>query len=104
MIEPAYTTTRFDASFIEADAKLGERLEEAARLEGELQAQVSNGSQLVEKIARITAAARTQPLPEVAQAAGAEPIKPAQAVGPQNKLHSALQQLAMRPGIGGRAA
>lgn len=89
---------------LEADAKLGERLEEAARLEGELQAQVSNGSQLVEKIARITAAARTQPLPEVAQAARAEPIKPAQAVEPQNKLHSALQQLAMRPGIGGRAA
>jgi len=90
---------------LEADAKLGERLEEAGRLESELHAQVSNGSQLVEKIARITAAAKAQPLPEVATvAAKAEPVKPAPVVEPQNKLHSALQQLAMRPGIGGRAA
>ena len=90
---------------LEADAKLGERLEEAARLEGELHAQVSNGSQLVEKIARITAAAKSQPLPEAAPAiAKAEPVRPAPVVEPQNKLHSALQQLAMRPGIGGRAA
>jgi len=90
---------------LDADAKLGERLEEAARLEAELHAQVSNGSQLVEKIARITAAAKSQPLPEaVTIVARAEPAKPTPTVEPQNKLHSALQQLAMRPGIGGRAA
>lgn len=89
---------------LEADAKLGEQLEEAARLERELHAQVSNGSQLVEKIARITVAARGQPQPETAAVAKTEPVKPAPAAEPQNKLHSALQQLAMRPGIGGRAA
>jgi hypothetical protein len=90
---------------LDADAKLGERLEEAARLEGELHAQVSNGSQLVEKIARITAAAKAQPMQEVAlPASRTEPVKPTPVVEPQNKLHSALQQLAMRPGIGGRAA
>ena len=90
---------------LEADAKMGERLEEAARLEGELHTQVSNGSQLVEKIARITAAAKSQPLPDVTPIiAKVEPAKPAAPVESQNKLHSALQQLAMRPGIGGRAA
>jgi hypothetical protein len=90
---------------VEAEAKLGERLAEAAKVEEELHMQVSNGSQLVEKIARITAAAKSQPLPEAAATViKAEPVKPAAVVEPQNKLHSALQQLAMRPGIGGRAA
>jgi hypothetical protein len=90
---------------VEAEAKLGERLAEAAKVEEELHTQVSNGSQLVEKIARITAAAKSQPLPEAAATViKAEPVKPAAVVEPQNKLHSALQQLAMRPGIGGRAA
>jgi hypothetical protein len=86
---------------LEADTKLGDRLEEAARLERDLSSQVSNGAQLVEKIARITAAARTQPLPEPARP---EAAKPALAVEPHSRLHSALQQLAMRPGIGGKAA
>ncbi|HVY52685.1 MAG TPA: DUF6468 domain-containing protein [Devosia sp.] len=87
---------------LEADSKLSDRLEEAAQLERELKSQVSNGAQLVEKIARITAAAKTQPLPEPARSA--EPAKPALAVEPHGRLHSALQQLAMRPGIGGKAA
>jgi hypothetical protein len=86
---------------LEADTKLGDRLEEAARLEKDLSSQVSNGAQLVEKIARITAAAKTQPLPEPAKA---ESARPAVAVEPHGRLHSALQQLAMRPGIGGKAA
>lgn len=87
---------------LEADSKLNDRLEEAAELHAELKAQVLNGAQLVEKIARITAAAKTQPLPEPAK--NAEPGKPAVVVETQSRLHSALQQLAMRPGIGGKAA
>lgn len=88
---------------LEADTKLTERLEEAAKFEQSLVDNVSTGSQLIEKIARITAAARTQPLPEVVAAAKAEP-KAAIAIEPQSRLASALQQLAMRPGIGGKAA
>ena len=95
--------TELKTAALEADAKLNDRLEQAEKFEIELAAQVSNGAQLIEKIARITAAARTQPLPE-APVAKSEPTKPAVALEPQSKLHSALQQLAMRPGIGGKAA
>jgi len=95
--------TELKTAALEADAKLNDRLEQAEKFEIELAAQVSNGAQLIEKIARITAAARTQPLPE-APVAKSELTKPAVALEPQSKLHSALQQLAMRPGIGGKAA
>jgi len=95
--------TELKTAALEADAKLNDRLVQARELEAELHAQVSSGSQLIEKIARITAAAKTQPLPD-APAAKPEPAKPAVAVEPQSRLHSALQQLAMRPGIGGKAA
>jgi hypothetical protein len=86
---------------LEADTKLSERLEEAMNFDRTLAENVATGSQLIEKIARITAAAKTQPLPEVSTKAEQ---KPAQPVEPQSRLASALQQLAMRPGIGGRAA
>ncbi len=92
---------------LEADNKLLARLEEAGRFEQTLSQSVATGSQLIEKIARITAAARTQMQPDAAPApAGLEPkSKPAPAnVEPQGRLASALQQLAMRPGIGGKAA
>jgi len=95
--------TELKTAALEADAKLNDRLEQAEKFELELSAQVANGAQLIEKIARITAAARSQPLPE-APAAKPEPVKPAVTLEPQSKLHSALQQLAMRPGIGGKAA
>jgi hypothetical protein len=95
--------TELKTAALEADAKLNDRLEQAEKFELELAAQVANGAQLIEKIARITAAARSQPLPE-APAAKPEPVKPAVTLEPQSKLHSALQQLAMRPGIGGKAA
>lgn len=88
---------------VEVDANLSERMNEAARYQSDLAGQVAQGAQLVEKIARITAAARAHPLPE----AGGEFAKPARAPEPpepQSRLHSALQQLAMRPGIGGKAA
>jgi len=95
--------TELKTAALEADAKLNDRLEQAEKFELELSAQVANGAQLIEKIARITAAARSQPLPET-PAAKPEPVKPAVTLEPQSKLHSALQQLAMRPGIGGKAA
>ena len=87
---------------LEADTKLTERLEQAEKFELELSAQVANGSQLIEKIARITAAAKAHPVAEVATPA--QPAKPVVEIEPQSRLHSALQQLAMRPGIGGKAA
>ena len=43
---------------LEADTKLVTRLEEAGRFEQTLSQSVATGSQLIEKIARITAAAR----------------------------------------------
>lgn len=88
---------------LEADGKLNERLEEAAELDARLADNVATGSQIIEKIARITSAARTQPLPQPAAEAPAA-TAPAQPVEPQGRLASALQQLAMRPGIGGKAA
>ena len=88
---------------VEADTKLVARLEEAAKFEQTLADHVATGAQLIEKIARITAAARTQGLPEAA--AKTEAPKPAaMQIEPQGRLASALQQLAMRPGIGGKAA
>lgn len=91
---------------VEADSGLDKKIDEAVRVSNELTSQVSSGSQLVEKIARITAAAKMQALPEAAPEP-AKPAKPTKApppVEPQGRLHSALQALAMRPGIGGRAA
>jgi hypothetical protein len=89
---------------LEADTKLSVRLEEAAELDRSLSGSVASGSQLIEKIGRITAAARAHALAEAAPAKSAE-VKPSPVpVEPQGRLASALQQLAMRPGIGGRAA
>ena len=90
---------------LDAETKLYDRLEEAAAFEKSLAGHVSSGSQLIEKIMRITKAARTQQLADAA-AAMPEPVetKAAAPVEPQGRLASALQQLAMRPGIGGRAA
>lgn len=87
---------------LEAEASLTARLEEAQTLEQQLAGHVNNGSQLVEKIGRITAAAKSQPRPEAK--VESKPKAAPQPVEPQGRLHSALQQLAMRPGIGGKAA
>lgn len=80
---------------LEADAVLNGRLAEAERFGLELVNHINAGSQLMERIARITNAAKGVPLPEAKAVAPAEP----------SRLQSALQQLAMRPGIGeiGRA-
>lgn len=87
---------------LDADTQLSERLAETAAFEAKLAASVASGSQLIEKILRITAAAKAQSLPEPKTPEPA-PAAP-QAVEPQGRLASALQQLAMRPGIGGKAA
>ena len=91
---------------LDAETKLYDRLEEAASFEKSLAGHVATGSQLIEKILRITKAARTQQLAESAAAATQEPVetKAAAPIEPQGRLASALQQLAMRPGIGGKAA
>lgn len=90
---------------LESDTRLSERITEATALNSRLAGDVATGIQLIEKIARITAAAKSQPLPEMT-AEPSEPVRqaPTQQVEAQGKLASALQQLAMRPGIGGRAA
>jgi hypothetical protein len=87
---------------LEADTKLTERLEEAAGLEMSLAKNVASGSQLIERITRITAAAKSPAPTETARVEDARPAP--QPVEPQGRLASALQQLAMRPGIGGKAA
>ena len=75
---------------VEADTVLNARLEEAERFGIELANHVTSGTQLMDRIARITAAARNG--------------QPLEAVGGAEKVQSALQQLAMRPRIRGNAA
>ena len=97
--------TEMKTAAVEAEARLGKRLAQAEELENIIEVHVNNGTQLVERIARITAAAKSQPLPEpAASETKSEPAKPARVIEPQSRLHSALQQLSMRPGIGGKAA
>lgn len=91
---------------LETDATLQERIAEAGKCETELAGQVAVGSQLVQKIARITAAAKAHQVSS-AEPTATEPAPVTQIADklePQSRLHSALQQLAMRPGIGGKAA
>jgi len=76
----------------EAELVLDARLGEAERFGIELAAHVSAGQQIMEKIARITTAARL-PAPAEERAAP-EP----------SKVKAALEQLAMRPRISGNAA
>jgi hypothetical protein len=79
---------------VEADLALNARLEEAERFGVELANHVSAGTALMERIARITTAARqhqqaTEPAPEPA---------------PVNKVQSALEQLSARVRARGAAA
>ncbi len=96
---------------LDADQQLKERIGQAEKLEVTLATQVTTGGQLVEKIARITAAAKTS---SAIEAKVVEPPKPAtrpaapvervENFEPNNRLQAALQQLAMRNAAGGRAA
>ncbi len=88
---------------LEADNQLSEKLSETERFERSLAENVIAGQALIEKIAKITAAAKAHELAEKKQPE-AKTITPVEPVEPQNRLQSALQQLSMRPGIGGRAA
>ena len=89
---------------LDADNQLSSRLHDAQRIERSLADNVASGAQLVEKIARITAAARAHMQDAPAGSASVAETKPVAPVEAQGRLASALQQLAMRPGIGGRAA
>jgi hypothetical protein len=89
----------------ELEVRLDGRLQEAIELEVKLAAQLATGTQLVEKIARITSAAKSPLAAEAAfEPAPLPPAKPALALEPQSRLHSALQQLAMRASAAGKAA
>lgn len=89
----------------EVDGRIDRRLDEAAELEARLGAQLADGSALLERIARITAAAKAPQIHDIAvEPAEAPSARSAVPLEPQSRLHSALQQLAMRPAIGGKAA
>jgi hypothetical protein len=78
------------AAAVEADQALNRRLQEAENCRLDLAEHVHAGTVLVERIAKITSAARSPHAPEPAM--GTE------------KVRSALQQLAMHPRIRGNAA
>ncbi len=75
----------------EAETVLEARLGEAEKFGVELANHVSAGQQIMERLARITSAARAQPLDDRLEP---EP----------NKVQSALQQLSLHPRIRGNAA
>lgn len=77
----------------EAEAGLEQRLSDAETFGVQLANHVSAGQQIMERLARITNAARAQPL-DLDDRLEPEP----------NKVQSALQQLSMRPRIRGNAA
>jgi hypothetical protein len=76
----------------EAEAGLESRLSDAETFGVQLANHVSAGQQIMERLARITNAARAQPLDD-------DRLEPE-----PNKVQSALQQLSMRPRIRGNAA
>ena len=75
----------------EAETVLASRLDEAEKFGVQLANHVSAGQQIMDRLARITNAARAQPLDDKLEP---EP----------NKVQSALQQLSMRPRNRGNAA
>lgn len=79
------------ATALEAETVLTNRLSEAERFGVELASHVNAGQQLIDRLARITNVARGQPADDKLEP---EP----------SRVHSALQQLAMRPRIRGNAA
>lgn len=91
----------------DAETVLANRLNEAERFGVELASHVNAGQQLIDRLARITSAARGP-----ANEFTGHRLAPAQTVQPEddrlepepNKVQSALQQLSMRPRIRGNAA
>ncbi len=86
---------------IEAEQVLEARLAEAERFGVELAQHVSAGQQVMDKIARITSAARA---PGGAAVFGAAATPVVELHPEQNRLALALEQLASRPRIRGDAA
>jgi hypothetical protein len=84
---------------VEADSMLQARMQEAEKFGVELANHVNAGQQIMDKIARITTMARTTPA-----AAAPEPKVAEVPRQPEGRMHSALQQLALRPRISGNAA
>jgi hypothetical protein len=78
----------------EADTTITARLGEAETLEMDLRSQLTAGKDLIDRIAKITSAAKVT----VAQPAQADPRTSGE------RVQSALQQLAMRPRMRGNAA
>lgn len=91
--------TELKTAAVEADTVLQARLQEAEKFGVELANHVNAGQQIMDKIARITTMARSQP-GAAAEPRVVEPPKPAES----SRLQSALQQLAMRPRINGSNA
>lgn len=96
---------------IEAEQVLQARLDEAERFGVELAQHVSAGQQVMDKIARITSAARGPAGPAVLGAGamgtaplGAVPTPVVELHPEQSRLALALEQLASRPRIRGDAA
>lgn len=85
---------------IEAEQVLQARLDEAERFGVELAQHVSAGQQVMDKIARITSAARAP----AGAAASLAPTPVVELHPEQSRLALALQQLASRPRIRGDAA
>jgi hypothetical protein len=80
----------------EAEAGLESRLSDAETFCVQLANHVSAGQQIMERLARITSAARTLPVEDDRLDDRLEPEP--------NKVQSALQQLSLRPRIRGNAA
>jgi chromosome segregation ATPase len=90
----------------DAETNLSNRLNEAERFGVELASHVNAGQQLIDRLARITSAARA-PANEFTGHRSATPATQAEddRLEPEpNKVQSALQQLSMRPRIRGNAA
>ena len=89
----------------EAEGILSNRLNEAERFGIELASHVNAGQQLIDRLVRITSAARA-PEPDYGRRiAKPQPEVEDDRLEPEpNKLQSALQQLSMRPRIRGNAA
>jgi hypothetical protein len=86
---------------IEAEQVLQTRLDEAERFGVELAQHVSAGQQVMDKIARITSAARA---PSGTATLSMAPTPVVELHPEQNRLALALEQLASRPRIRGDAA
>ena len=101
------------AAALEAESKLTSRLGEAEEVSLVIANQVAAAASVIDKIARITNAAKAQPakviVPEPAARELARtnyhpPTEPVRLAEVPNRLQSALQMLEGRPNFGGKAA